>query len=122
MHRITENPCAITVAAAVPATPVFNFVIKRISRRIFKSEEMIRNTKGINEFPIALSIPAQRLYAKRIPQKLPTSEIQDMDSSIIEDGVFKTFKIGRKQKNPAIVSKREIIVTIKIEAAIERLR
>ena len=62
IHNTPEIPCEITVATAAPLIPILNWVINKISKTIFNTDEIIRNTRGITLFPIALKNPAHRLY------------------------------------------------------------
>ena len=56
-----ETACAMTVAYAAPATPICRDVIMKMSSTTLSTDEKMRNTSGITEFPIARRSPAQRL-------------------------------------------------------------
>ena len=56
-------PCEITVAQPAPATPILNTIINKRSRPIFIIEANMRKYKGDLLSPIALNIPAIKLYA-----------------------------------------------------------
>ena len=48
-----EESGEVTVAHAAPGRPMWNLVMKRISRTMFRRLEKIRNTSDMNEFPMA---------------------------------------------------------------------
>ncbi len=60
-----EIPCAITVAMATPATPMFRTITMYKSKITFSSDEKIKRYKGIFDFPSALNTDDKILYINK---------------------------------------------------------
>ena len=58
---IAANPCEMTVAQALPATPILNTTMKSKSRKTFITVDATNITNGEKESPNALNIDTIRL-------------------------------------------------------------
>ena len=97
------------VANATPFTPKLKYIIKTISKIIFKIVDIIRKYKGFVESPRPLNIAQTELYPveKKVPAKIIIK--YPLDNSNISLGVFMILRIFSLKQTPIKVIKNEAI-------------
>ena len=60
-HNTADTACAITVAHATPATPIWKLTTNTKSSRIFNADDKIKKYNGVLLSPTALKIAANKL-------------------------------------------------------------